>query len=97
MPRARRTTLVPLPNKGDGNCARCWSQRRGARWTIIAIGMHDAFDRLVPSLGKGTASVAMARTLLVVVWHVLTDQVADRHAAVAMVTRQLQRWGKSPR
>ncbi len=64
---------------------------------------HDACDRLVPSLGKGTASVAsvarvaMARTLWVVVWHVLTEQVADRHADVAMVRRKLQRWGKSPR
>ena len=37
----------------------------------------------------------IARKLLVVVWHVLTHQAADRHADVAMVTRKLQRWGKS--
>jgi transposase len=52
------------------------------------------FARLVPSLGKGKAIVAIARKLLVVVWHVLTQQVADRHVDVALVTRKLQRWGK---
>ena len=52
-----------------------------------------AFERLVPSLGKGKAIVAIARKLLVVVWHVLTQQVADRHAARPMVTRKVPRWG----
>lgn len=45
-------------------------------------------------MGKGKAIVAIARKLLVVVWHVLTKQVGDCHADVAMVTRKLQRWGK---
>jgi transposase len=54
---------------------------------------HAEFERLVPSLGKGKAIVAIARKLLVVVWHVLTHQVADRHADRPMVTRKLQRWG----
>ena len=53
------------------------------------------FARLVPSLGKGKAIVAIARKLLVVVWHVLTHQVADRHADRPMVTRKLRRWGVS--
>jgi transposase len=48
---------------------------------------------LVPSLGKGKAIVAIARKLLVVVWHVLTHQVVDRHADRPMVTRKLRRWG----
>jgi transposase len=47
---------------------------------------HAEFARLVPSLGKGKAIVASARKLLVVVWHVLTHQAADRHADVAMRT-----------
>ena len=59
------------------------------------------FERLVPSLGNGKAIVAMARKLLVVVWHVLThrvsDQHADRHGDRPMVTRKLQRWGASHR
>jgi hypothetical protein len=50
---------------------------------------------LVPSLGKGKAIVAIARKLLVVVWQVLTHQVADRHADLPMLTRKLQRWGKT--
>jgi transposase len=56
---------------------------------------HAAFERLVPSLGQGKAIVAIARKLLVVVWQVLTHQVADRHADRPMVTRKLQRWGAS--
>ena len=56
---------------------------------------HAAFEQLVPSLGKGKAIVAIARKLLVVVWHVLTHQVADRHADRPMVTRKLPRWGAS--
>lgn len=53
------------------------------------------FERLVPTLGKGKAIVAIARKLLVVVWHVLTHQVVDRHADRPMLTRKLQRWGAS--
>jgi hypothetical protein len=56
---------------------------------------HAEFARLVPSLGKGKAIVAIARKLLVVVWHVLIHQAADRHADLPMVSRKLQRWGKS--
>jgi transposase len=56
---------------------------------------HAVFERLVPLLGKGKAIVAIARKLLVVVWHVLTHQAADRHADRPMVTRKLQRWGAS--
>ena len=53
------------------------------------------FQRLVPSLGKGKAIVAIARKLLVVVWQVLTHQAADQHADRPMVTRKMQRWGAS--
>jgi transposase len=68
-----------------------------AAWSAVA---HHPFwkaqcERLVPSLGKGKAMVAMARKLLVVVWHVLTHQVADRRADPPMVTRKLQPWGAS--
>jgi hypothetical protein len=43
----------------------------------------------------GKASVAIARKLLVVVWQVLTHQVADRHADRPMVSRKRPRWGAS--
>jgi transposase len=66
-----------------------------AAWSAVAHHpfWHAEFERLVPALGKGKAIVAIARKLLVVVWHVLTHQVADRHADWPMVTRKLQRWG----
>jgi hypothetical protein len=38
------------------------------------------------------AVVAIARRLLVAVWHVLTEQVADRHADEKMVATKLMRW-----
>ncbi len=45
--------------------------------------------RLEPRLGRHKAIVALARKLLVVIWHVLTDQVADRHAEPERVARKL--------
>ena len=38
------------------------------------------------------AIVAIARKLLVVIWHVLTEQVADKHADEKMVATKLMRW-----
>jgi transposase len=43
--------------------------------------------RLEPRLGRNKAIVAIARKLLVVVWHVLTKREADRHADAARVAR----------
>jgi len=37
-------------------------------------------ERLAPHLGRSKAIVAIARKLLVAVWHVLSEQVADRFA-----------------
>jgi len=45
--------------------------------------------RLEPRLGRNKAIVAIARKLLVAVWHVLTLQVADRHANPVRVARKL--------
>lgn len=52
----------------------------------------DAFwkaelERLEPRIGRNKAIVAIARKLLVVVWHVLTKHEADRHADAAKVAR----------
>lgn len=38
------------------------------------------FARLAPRIGKGKAYVAIARKLLIVVWHVLSGQTGDTHA-----------------
>jgi transposase len=45
--------------------------------------------RLEPRLGRNKAIVAIARKLLVVVWHVLTDGEADRFADPELVARKL--------
>jgi transposase len=45
--------------------------------------------RLQPRLGRNKAIVAIARKLLVAVWHVLTEQRADRFAEPERVARKL--------
>lgn len=47
--------------------------------------------RLEPRLGKNKAIVAIARKLLVTVWHVLTEGCADRFADPEQVARKLLR------
>lgn len=57
--------------------------------------------RLEPRLGRNKAIVAIARKLLITVWHVLTYQVADKHAEPLRVARKLMdtvyRFGKDNR
>ena len=59
----------------------------------IAIRHHPKwraeFERLEPRLGRSKTIVAIARKLLVVVWHVLTKGVVDRHAHPESVARSL--------
>jgi hypothetical protein len=45
-------------------------------------------------MGKQKAIVAIARKLLVVVWHVLTYQQADRQAEPQKVARYFLNWGR---
>jgi len=45
------------------------------------------FGRLEPHLGRSKAVVAIARKLLVAVWHVLSEKAADRFADPASVAR----------
>lgn len=51
------------------------------------------FERLRPRLGHSKALVAIARKLLVVVWHVLTHDTADRHAEPYQGARALMVYG----
>jgi transposase len=61
--------------------------RRDLRSAMVDVATHAAkhhaywrseFERLSPK-GSGVAYCAMARRLLVVVWHLLTDIAADKH------------------
>lgn len=64
-----------------------------AAWT--AVGCHPywkaQFTRLRARLGENKAIVAIARKLLVAIWHVLTHREADRHHEPALVARKLLR------
>ncbi len=66
-----------------------------AAWVAIAHHPHwqREFERLAPRIGRGKAVVAIARKLLVVVWYVLSGQVADTHADEAAVARKYFTWG----
>jgi transposase len=50
------------------------------------------FERLVAQIGKQKAIVAIARKLLVVVWHVLSKHQPDRDADPQAVARSLMKW-----
>ncbi|WP_236023122.1 IS110 family transposase [Dictyobacter formicarum] len=59
--------------------------------SIIPKGSAQ-FERLAARIGKQKAIVAVARKLLVTIWHVLSQQEADCHAQVETVTRKLLNW-----
>jgi transposase len=65
-----------------------------AAW--VAVGSHpywrEAYQKLCRRMIAGKAIVAIARRLLVVIWHVLTERVADRKADPDMVAFKLMVW-----
>ena len=68
-----------------------------AAW--MAVEHHpywkEQFERLARRIGKKKAIVAIARKLLVIIWHVLSKQEADRRADLAMVTRSIMEWARN--
>ena len=70
-----------------------------AAWVAVEHHPHwkDQFERLTRSIGKPKAIVAIARKLLVAVWHVLTAQVADCHADPMRVAGTFLRWTRQKR
>jgi hypothetical protein len=46
------------------------------------------FNRLEPRMGRSKAVVAIARRLLVSVWHLLAEETVDRFAKEVQVARQ---------
>ena len=66
-----------------------------AAWVAVAKDPHwkAEFQRLERRIGAGKAIVAIARKMLVVVWHVLSRQAGDRRADVEFVARKLMNWG----
>lgn len=77
------------------------SGRRDLRWILVqaahvAVQHHPhwkaEFQRLDQRIGRKKAIVAIARKLLVAVWHVLTKEAADRYAEPADVACSLFRF-----
>jgi transposase len=74
--------------------------RKDLRWILVqcahsAIGHHPYWKaehaRHAKRIGSQKATVAVARRLLVTIWHVLTKGVADTHADTIDVARSLFR------
>lgn len=65
-----------------------------AAWVAVEHHAHwkAQFERLSRRIGKQKAIVAIARKLLVTVWHVLTEQEADSNAEAQAVARKLMNW-----
>jgi len=63
-------------------------------WVAVANHFYwkAVFERLADRVGKHKAIVAIARKLLVVVWHVLAQQVADREAVPERVASKFLEW-----
>jgi transposase len=68
-------------------------------WTAVRYDQHwkEQFEHLAYRLGREKAIVAIARKLLVIIWHVLTAKVADCKAQPQQVARYFIRWGRQLR
>ncbi len=68
-----------------------------AAW--IAVEHHpywkEQFERLSMRIGKKKTIVAIARKLLVIVWHVLSKQEADRNADQERIARTIMQWARN--
>ncbi len=83
----------------DGHITK--AGRRGLRRVLIeaawsAVNTHPywrlTFEKLTRRKPQGVAIVAIARKLLVAVWHVLSRQEADLHAETLKVVRKFRSW-----
>ena len=72
-------------------CAGEWLRRPGLP-SNITRDFQAQFERLSRRIGNEMPIVAIARKLLVAVWHVLSQQEADINVQVEAVTRKLLHW-----
>lgn len=65
-----------------------------AAWVAVETSPHwkAVFERLAERMAKPKAIVVIARKLLVAVWHVLTEQVADRQVEPERVAKKFLEW-----
>ena len=67
-----------------------------AAWVTVRFdpAWKEQFDRLAQRIGRRKAIVAIARKLLVVIWHVLYQRRVDRQADPERVVRYFLAWGR---
>lgn len=67
-----------------------------AAWVAVIHNAHwkTRFDHLCKRLSKEQAIVAIARQMLVVVWHVWHDQEPDQHTDAETVARKMMTWAR---
>lgn len=67
-----------------------------AAWVTVRVDAtwREQFERLERYIGRRKAIVAIARKLLVVVWHVLYHRRVDRQADPERVVRYFLAWGR---
>lgn len=94
--RRRRpvSTSREKPIAGDVSESEGRSDLRGVMVEVAWVAVEDqpSLSAWPRALATRSAIVAIARKLLVVIWHVLSQQEADCHAQVEAVTRKLLHW-----
>jgi transposase len=70
-----------------------------AAWITVRFdpAWQEQFERLAQRIGRRKAIVAIARKLLVVIWHVLYHRRVDRQADPDRVVRYFLAWGRQAR
>jgi len=70
-----------------------------AAWSAVQFDARwrDQFERLAVRIGRHKAIVAIARKLLVVIWHVLSKRRVDRQADPERVVRYFLAWARQVR
>ena len=77
------------------------SGRREIRWALVEAAWaavegfpywKERYERLSGRMHPNQAIVAIAHHLLIAVWHVLTEQAADKQADPKRVAVKLMRW-----
>lgn len=77
------------------------SGRREMRWALVEAAWaavegfaywQERYERLARRMHPNKAIVAIAHQLLIAVWHVLTERVADKQADAKRVAVKLMRW-----
>jgi hypothetical protein len=65
-------------------------------WAAVRFSAHwsAVFHSLANRIGKQKAITAVARKLLVAIWHILTNREIDRHADVQAIARSFMRWSE---